>query len=115
VRQARAERARAERAATEAALREIGTDEPVRLSRIGALDAAPFAAFLDLLGRAVATAPVDGVLRAATSDGRVEAVLRPPADGSRAVLRTTTGSLDCPDYEVVVTTTHRSALAELPA
>lgn len=115
VRRERAERARAERAATEAALDALGTDHPVRLSRVGALEAAPFAAFLDLLGRAVAAAPVDGALRASTSDGRVEAVLRPPADGSRAVLRTTTGTLDCPDYEVAITLARRPALAEVRA
>lgn len=111
VRRARAEQARAERAATQAALRQIGTGEPVRLSRLGALDAAPFTAFLDLLGRAVSSPPVAGQLRASTSDGQVQAVLRPPTDGSRAVLRTTTGSLDCPDYEVSITVAGRPALA----
>ena len=111
VRKERAERARAERAATEAALREIGTDTPVRLSHIGTLDTAPFTAFLDLLGRAVCASTVGGALRASTSDGRVDAVLRPPTDGSRTLLRTSTGALDCPDYEVMITMSRRPALA----
>lgn len=83
----------------------------MRLSHIGTLDTAPFTAFLDLLGRAVSARPVGGALRASTSDGRVEAVLRPPTDGSRTVLRTTTGALGCPDYEVMITMSRSPELA----
>ncbi len=95
----RTERARVERAATERAIRALGTDGPVCISGLDALETDTFVAFLDLLGRAVSHPPHHGELRATSADGRVEVVLTPPRDGARAQLRTTSGALDCPDYE----------------
>jgi uncharacterized protein (TIGR02677 family) len=103
VRRRRAELARAERLGAEAALRALGAGGPVRLSSVGVLDPATFAAFLDLLGHAVGTRPRAEVRRASSSDGRLTVELHLPADGARARVRTATGTLDCPDYELVIT------------
>ncbi|MFE7119019.1 TIGR02677 family protein [Streptomyces sp. NPDC057654] len=102
---ARAERARAERAELEAAWSLLRTESPLRLSAFGTLDHGTFERLLDLLGRALAVAPDStGARRAVTGDGRVEVVLRPPADGSQAVLRTARGQLTGPDYLIEVRT-----------
>lgn len=102
VRRRRAELARAERAQAEAALRVLGADGPVRLSEVGELEPGAFAAFLDLLGRAVGETARGGLLRASSSDGRVAVTLQIPDGGARAVVRTSTGVLDCPDYLLTV-------------
>ncbi len=102
VRAQRAARARAERAAAEQAIRALGTDGPVRISGLTSLNPDAFGAFLDLLGRAVANPPHAGRLQATSADGRVEVTLTIPADGSRALLRTTIGAFDCPDYELTI-------------
>ncbi|MFJ2579244.1 TIGR02677 family protein [Kitasatospora aureofaciens] len=102
IKAARAERARKERAELEAAWDILGTDGPVRLSAFGSLEHAVFERLLDLLGRALAVRPDgSGVRRAVTSDGRVEIVLR-SGDGGRAVLRTSRGRLEGPDYLVEI-------------
>ncbi|MGW4379398.1 TIGR02677 family protein [Kitasatospora sp. NPDC004531] len=104
VKAARAELARKERAELEAAWDVLSTDGPVRLSAFGRLDDAVFERLLDLLGRALAVRPDhDGTRRTVTSDGRVEIVLR-PGDGATAVLRTTRGQLEGPDYLVEIRT-----------
>ncbi|MFE6868986.1 TIGR02677 family protein [Kitasatospora sp. NPDC057692] len=103
IKAARAERARKERAELEAAWDVLGTDGPVRLSGFRMLDHVVFDRLLDLLGRALAAAPdAGGARRAVTSDGRVEVVLRPCPDGGRAVLRTSHGQLEGPDYLVEI-------------
>ncbi|MEV7603355.1 TIGR02677 family protein [Kitasatospora sp. NPDC089797] len=100
---ARAERARKERAELEAAWAVLDTDGPVRLSGFGTLDHTVFERLLDLLGRALAVRPDGGgTRRAVTSDGRVEIVLRPLSDGTRAVLQTSRGRLEGPDYLIEV-------------
>ncbi len=102
LRRERAERTRAERMAAELAVRALGADGPVRISELRLLDDPVFAALLDLLGRAVSRPPHAGSLHALSSDGRVEITLRPPPGGGRARIRTATGELDCPDYEVTI-------------
>ena len=103
VKAARVERARKERAELEAAWDVLGTAGPVRLSGFDELDHAVFERLLDLLGRALAVRPdTTGARRAVTSDGRVEVVLRPAPDGGRAVLRTSRGRLEGPDYLVEI-------------
>lgn len=111
LRAARAARARAERASAEQAIRALGTDGPVRISRLTELDADAFNAFLELLGRAVAGPPRAGRLHATSADGRIEVTLTLPGDEARAVLRTTTGALDCPDYELTIAASTRRAPA----
>lgn len=102
LRRERAERTRAERMAAERAVRALGEDGPVRISQLNLLDDPVFAALLDLLGRAVSRPRQAGTLRAVSSDGRVEITLRPPPGGARASIRTATGELDCPDYEITI-------------
>ncbi|EHY91227.1 TIGR02677 family protein [Saccharomonospora azurea] len=101
----RAERARAQRMQLRRAWRQLATGGPVRLSTFAELDHDTFERLLDLLGRALATRPdTSGARRAATTDGRVEIVLRPPHDGARASLRTPRGVFTGPDYLVDVST-----------
>ncbi len=106
-RRARAERERAE---LEAAWTALATRGPVRLSSFGALDHGTFGRLLELLGRALAErADAEGARRAVTSDGRAEVVLRPPADGATAELRTPRGRLRGPDYLIDVRVSGRAA------
>ena len=92
-----------ERAEVEAAWRRLSTDGPVRLSAFGLLDEATFARVLELLGQALAAAPDrHGVRRATTGDGQLEVVLARPSPGERAVLKTSTGTFESPDYSVDV-------------
>ena len=103
VKAARAERARAQRAELEAAWDVLRTGAPVRLSDFGKLDHAAFERVLDLLGRAMAARPdSSGSRRAVTADGRVEIVVRSAQDDRQAVLRTSHGELEGPDYLVAI-------------
>jgi uncharacterized protein (TIGR02677 family) len=103
VRAARAEQARAERAELEAALSLLDTGGVIRLSAFGRLDHAVFERLLDLLGRALSSRPeTGGCRRSTTADGRIEIVLRPPADGATARLTTELGTFTGPDYEVEI-------------
>ncbi|ONI85454.1 TIGR02677 family protein [Saccharothrix sp. ALI-22-I] len=105
VKAARADQARAERAALRAAWDLLDTGGGVRLSGFERLDHEVFERLLDLLGRALATAPDDdGVRRGTTSDGRVEILLRLPADDHRApaTLRTPRGVFVGPDCDVEI-------------
>lgn len=108
----RAERAQAERAQLEQTCSALATDGPVCLSRFAELDHTVFEHLLDMLGRALA-APADehGRRVGATADGRAEVLLRDPADGRRAELRTQHGRLTGPDYlvEVRLTDSRREA------
>ncbi|MEO3787698.1 TIGR02677 family protein [Actinocorallia sp. B10E7] len=106
-RRARAERERAE---LEAAWAMLATPGPVRLSSFGDLDHGTFGRLLELLGRALAErADAEGTRRAVTSDGRAEILLRPPADGATAELRTSEGRLLGPDYVIDVRVAGRAA------
>ncbi|MFD6156713.1 TIGR02677 family protein [Nocardia sp. NPDC060256] len=99
IKAARAEQAAAERVELEAAWDLLNTDGAVRLSAFGRLDHAVFERLLDLLGRALGTAPEpDGTRRGSTTDGRIEIVLRPPRDRARAELKTPRGVFHGPDY-----------------
>ncbi len=99
----RAERAAAERAELEAAWDLLDTGGTMRLSSFGLLDHEAFERLLDLMGRALGSAPAAaGLRRGSTADGRVEITLRPPTDGSRAELRTPRGVFRGPDYLVDV-------------
>lgn len=103
IRAARRARAERERAELEAAWAALSTPGPVRLSSFGGLDHGTFGRLLELLGRALAErADAEGARRAVTSDGRAEIVLRPPADGAVAELRTPEGRLLGPDYVIDV-------------
>lgn len=105
IKAARAAQALAERAELEAAWDLLDTGGPVRLSAFARLDHDVFERLLDLLGRALATAPDrSGIRRAATADGRVEILLRPPPDGVTATLRTPRGEFRGPDYGIEVRT-----------
>ncbi|HEY2195976.1 MAG TPA: TIGR02677 family protein [Actinomycetospora sp.] len=99
----RARRAAAERAELEAAWARLDTGGPVRLSSLGALDHATFGRLLDLVGRAFAAPPHGGRRRAVTADGRVEIVLREPAEPSQVTLATPRGTLTGPDLIIDVT------------
>ncbi|MFR9730955.1 TIGR02677 family protein [Saccharopolyspora sp. MS10] len=99
----RAARARRERAELESAWQRLGTGGEVRLSSFGELEIGVFDRLLDLLGRALASSADErGRRRACTGDGRVEIVLRDPADGATARLRTSRGTLTSADYAVDV-------------
>lgn len=104
VRRERAAQARAEREAAAIALESLCTDGRTRLSALMQLELQPFRQLVDLIGRAV-SAPLAAERRARSADGRVEIVLAEPADASRAILRTRTGTLDCPDFELTITLT----------
>jgi uncharacterized protein (TIGR02677 family) len=99
VKAARAEQALAERAELEAAWNMLDTGGPVRLSSFGRLDHGVFERLLELLGRALASGPsASGTRRATTTDGKIEIVLREPADGTVAHLETPRGRFSGPDY-----------------
>lgn len=103
IRATRAEQARAERAELEAAWDMLDTGGAIRLSRFAELDHAVFERLLDLLGRALGAAPGHGGLRrGATSDGRIEILLRPPRDGAIAHVTTPRGQFHGPDYEIEI-------------
>jgi uncharacterized protein (TIGR02677 family) len=103
LRAARAEHARAERAELEAAWNMLDTGGAIRLSSFGRLDHEVFERLLELLGRALSSSPDrSGTRRSSTTDGRVEILLRPPADSSVARLRTPRGEFSGPDYEIEI-------------
>ncbi|KAA9161582.1 TIGR02677 family protein [Amycolatopsis acidicola] len=104
IKRERAERARAQRAELQRAWQELDTGGTVRLSAFAELDYATFERLLDLLGRALATAPdSSGARRATTADGRVEIALSPPRDSATATVRTPRGIFRGPDYLVTIT------------
>ena len=103
LRRARQHRAAHERAELEAAWGRLSTAGPVRLSHLGTLEHGRFERLLELLGRALGTPPDStGHRRGRTADGRVELVLRAPADRARATLHTPKGSFTGPDYIIDV-------------
>lgn len=103
LRRARQHRAAHERAELEAAWGRLSTAGPVRLSGLGSLEHSRFERLLELLGRALSAPPdAAGHRRGMSADGRVELVLRAPADGSRATLRTPKGTFTGPDYIIDV-------------
>lgn len=106
IKAARAAQALAERAELEAAWHMLDTGGPVRLSGLERLDYGVFERLLDLLGRALGTGPDrSGTRRAATSDGQIEIMLRPPRNGATAKLRTPRGEFHGPDYEIEIRAT----------
>ncbi len=103
VKAARAAQARAERAELEAALNMLDTDGAIRLSSFGRLDHAVFERLLELLGRALASGPEpSGTRRCTTADGKVEILLRSPADKAVARLCTPRGEFSGPDYVIEI-------------
>jgi uncharacterized protein (TIGR02677 family) len=103
VRAARAAQAQAERAELEAAWNMLDTGGKIRLSHFGRLDHALFERLLELLGRALASSPdASGWRRGTTADGRIEIILRPPADQAAACLTTGRGEFRGPDYAVEI-------------
>lgn len=103
VRRERTRRAAAERAELQAAWSVLDTGGPVRLSQFEHLDHDVFERLLDLLGRALGTAADPrGARRGTTSDGRVEILLLPAAEGSTARLRTPRGVFEGPDHVIEI-------------
>ena len=103
IKAARAELALAERAQLEAAWDLLDTGGPVRLSGFRRLDHGAFERLLELLGRTLASSPTSsGTRRATTTDGKVEIVLRRPADGAIAHITTPHGRFSGPDYEIEI-------------
>ncbi|MVU82283.1 TIGR02677 family protein [Nocardia sp. ET3-3] len=106
----RAELAALERAELEAAWDMLDTGGVVRLSAFGRLEHEVFERLLDLLGRALGSAPdSEGVRRGSTADGRVEITIRPPTGGGQAELKTPRGVFRGPDYVVRVSAPGRKA------
>ena len=104
----RAARARAERAELDAAWDLLATDGRVRLSTFARLDHTVFTHLLDLLGRALSSAPgPGGARRGSSADGRTEILLSPPPDRAVAVIHTPRGRFSGPDFLVDVHPAHR--------
>lgn len=102
----RAVRAAAERAELLAAWDLLDTGGETRtLGQFVDLDHVVFERLLDLLGRALGSAPDSaGTRRAMTSDGRVEILLRAGTPGDIAELSTPRGVFRGPDYQVQICT-----------
>ncbi|MBV7705455.1 TIGR02677 family protein [Nocardia nova] len=102
LRKERAAKAIAERAEIQAAWDMLDTGGTARrLSEFEQLDHAMFQRLLDLIGRALGSAPdAEGVQSARAHDGRIQIVLRPAADGAVAELRLPHGVFRGPDYLV---------------
>jgi len=98
---ARLEALRREHAQATEALRRLADRTPTRLSDLGVLESREFAQFLDVIDAALQSrARPDGGRRASTPLVSVE--LYPPTDGATATVQTGHGSLECPDYHLVV-------------
>lgn len=98
IKRARADRAHRERAELEAAWQQLATDGEIRLSDLAHLDHATFERLLDLIGRALATAPsTDGARRGLSADGQVGIALWPAPDAVPATLSTPRGTFG-PNY-----------------
>lgn len=105
IRATRAARAAEEQAQLRAAWDLLDTGGPVRLSAFGSLEHEVFERLLDLLGRALSTAPDStGVRRATTGDGQVDVLLVDPSDGARTAIRTPRGVFHGPDYRIDIST-----------
>lgn len=103
IKAARAGQALEERAQLEAAWNMLDTGGPVRLSGFGKLEHTAFERLLELLGRALSNSPTSsGTRRSTTTDGKIEIVLREPADGAIAHLTTPHGRFSGPDYEIEI-------------
>ena len=89
----------AEREQTELARKRLATGRVTRLSELGELDPAEFQLFLRLLREGLAQGP--GEVTTRTADGSLEIFLR-PVDGY-AEIRTETGVLRGPDFELRIT------------
>jgi hypothetical protein len=86
------------------------------LSSFGRLDHSRFEHLLDLVGRALSSrADSTGARRGTTSDGRVEVVLRPAADGGVAVLLTPRGAFRSPDMVIDIRPVSRTTRQTLAA
>jgi uncharacterized protein (TIGR02677 family) len=97
-----AARRKRERAQIDAALARFAGRGPVRLSQVASLDAGEFDQLLALIDEALCAArDADGARRTRSADGRLDIVLRPPADERDwVVLETPRGRLCCRDYLV---------------
>jgi uncharacterized protein (TIGR02677 family) len=97
-------RRRRERAQIEAALARFSGRGSLHLSEVAALSAEELDQLLALLDEALsARRRTDGTRRARTADGRLEVVLRMPAeDRPWVLLETPSGRLRCRDYQLEV-------------
>jgi uncharacterized protein (TIGR02677 family) len=95
----------AERRELDELLARMAARGPIKLSSLQQVDAHEFGHLLGWIGRAYESPPaLDGVRRAASTDGRATIALHPPADPfrERARLRAPHGTLDLPDFRIEV-------------
>ncbi len=97
-----------------AARRQLSTGDRIRLSAVGRLDVNAFELFLDLLGEALARRghPSEPVA-ATSSDGAMEIVLEPMADGT-ACIETPEGLFSGRDHWITIYQLHQPAEAAQP-
>jgi uncharacterized protein (TIGR02677 family) len=87
----------------ERARHRLATSQPMRLSELGPLNSCEFQLFLDLLGKALAeqkTAHAEVITT--SSDGSLQIVLKPTADGRLATINTSDGDFHGRDYFVCI-------------
>jgi uncharacterized protein (TIGR02677 family) len=88
----------------------LARGEPLRLAALGALDAAEFDLFLDLLGEALARKESDSApVEAFSSDGQLRIRLEPLPFAPPATLHTAHGDFSGPDHIVTISRAHLRA------
>ncbi len=110
LRKERAARAVAERVALQQAWARLHTHGVRKLSEFAELEPAMAERLLDLIGRALGSAPdAVGIRRSTTPDGRIEIALGPAEPGAVAEVHTVHGLLRGPDYALDVRQAGRRA------
>jgi len=102
----------------EQAHQRVAHGRQIRLSRLGHLQLLELDLFLDLLGEALASRPLDDGRKVALStDGRLRIVLEPTGDGTLATITTPAGRFSGADHLITITRTfeHDEQLSGLPA
>lgn len=85
----------------ERARRQLATGRPTRLSEFGELNSCEFQLFLDLLGKALAEQKHSRAeVITTSSDGSLQIVLKPTADGGPATIKTSDGDFHGRDHFV---------------
>lgn len=95
--------AEAEAAQLEAARARLATGQRARLSQLGTFDTLQFGMFLELLGEALTRQQrADQKVSITSSDGSLEIVLEPIADGSTATIVTEGGTFSGADHYLTI-------------